>query len=59
MHLKHNVMKALIKWPNWYFAGALAMLFLISVEIAVPWMAWGYLFGGFIIWAAKKVSDEV
>ena len=54
-----NIMKKLIKWPNWYFAGALAMLFLISIEIAVPWMAWGYLFGGFIIWAFKKVKNEV
>ncbi len=49
-------MKNLIKWPTWYMIGALALLFLISVEIAVPWMAWGYLFIGFAIWGFKKVQ---
>lgn len=56
--IKLNVLKALnyIRWPRWYFAGALIGLVLISNEIMGTWFGWGWLMLGLAVWAYEKVK---
>ena len=46
-----------MRWPNWYFFGALIALFVLSVEIVSTWLGFGYLMLGFAIWSIKKVNS--
>lgn len=46
--------KVAIKWPKWYFAGAIVVLFLIAIEVLGTWAGFAWPFIGFGIWAYKK-----
>ena len=55
-HLMLHLRSALhqIRWPRWYFAGALASLLLLSVELVGTWLGFAWLFLGFVVYGFKR-----